>query len=446
MELATGKERTIDGIAAGGRIALGHPKTREAMRAGLAMYFETLDDPGLMETAGKIVAELGLDHFFNIQLVGEHVIEINPRISTIVYQEDLNLPYLGVKHALGEISEEELGALAARIRPDAAGAALLRPGRVGRREWDLRSNVHCPVNTAGVPWTNVQALRRGRRRKARRLRALQAPPGGRLVARPARRLRPPAADAVARARPAAPADRRLPLLLRAHARPEVAPVPDPARARQEVGLPLPRLGHPRQDARRARLRASAPARQIVGSYDAIRWVPEAEVVPPGIDLARVHTRCRPPTATRPVVVHAPSSRRRKGTEHVIAACEQLPADLEIVEGLHHDEAFERYANADIVVDQLNAGWYGLFAIEGDGARQAGRHLPPRGGGRAHRGGLRHRVPIVSATAETLRERLRPLVESAEERRRIGAESRAYVERVHDADRIADRLLDVYARL
>ena len=46
MELATGKERTIDGIASGGRVLLGHPKTREAMRAGLAMYFETLDDPG----------------------------------------------------------------------------------------------------------------------------------------------------------------------------------------------------------------------------------------------------------------------------------------------------------------------------------------------------------------------------------------------------------------
>ena len=117
MELATGKERTIDGIAVEGRIALGHPKTREALRAGLAMYFETLDDPALMEIARRIVAELGLDHFFNIQLVGGHVVEINPRISTIVYQEDLNLPYLGVKHALGEISEEELSALAARVRP-----------------------------------------------------------------------------------------------------------------------------------------------------------------------------------------------------------------------------------------------------------------------------------------------------------------------------------------
>jgi carbamoylphosphate synthase large subunit len=117
MELASGRERTVDGIAAGGRILLGHPKTREAMRAGLAMYFETLDDSDLMDAAGRIVRELRLDHFFNIQLVGEHVIEINPRISTIVYQEDLNLPWLGVKHALGEIGADELQAFAARIRP-----------------------------------------------------------------------------------------------------------------------------------------------------------------------------------------------------------------------------------------------------------------------------------------------------------------------------------------
>ena len=101
---------------------LGHPKTREAMRAGLAMYFVTLADDGLMELADAIVAELGIEHFFNIQLVGEHVIEVNPRISTIVYQEDLNLPYLGVKRALGEISDDEL-----------RGAAHAHPPRAGRR-------------------------------------------------------------------------------------------------------------------------------------------------------------------------------------------------------------------------------------------------------------------------------------------------------------------------
>ena len=126
MELATGGERTIDGIAHGGRVVLGHPKTREAMRAGLAMYFVTLDDAGLMEIADRIVAELAIEHFFNIQLVGEQVIEVNPRISTIVY-----LPYLGVKRALGEISDGELAALRRRVRP---GRTALR--YFDQVEWD----------------------------------------------------------------------------------------------------------------------------------------------------------------------------------------------------------------------------------------------------------------------------------------------------------------------
>jgi len=131
MELATGGERTIDGIADGRRIVLGHPKTRESLRAGLAMYFVTLEDGSLMTLAKEVVAALAIEHFFNIQLVGDHVIEVNPRISTIVYQEDLNIPYLGVKHALGEISDEELVSYAARIRP---GRTALR--YFDQLEWD----------------------------------------------------------------------------------------------------------------------------------------------------------------------------------------------------------------------------------------------------------------------------------------------------------------------
>jgi len=134
MELATGGERTIDGIADGRHIVLGHPKTRESMRAGLAMYFVTLEDPHLMDIADRIVAELEIEHFFNIQLVGDHVIEVNPRISTVVYQEDLNLPYLGVKRALGEVTGEALAELRSRVRP---GRTALR--YFDQVEWDAPS-------------------------------------------------------------------------------------------------------------------------------------------------------------------------------------------------------------------------------------------------------------------------------------------------------------------
>ena len=109
-------ERTVDGIARGPRVVFGHPKTREAMRAGLAMYFRTLDDPELLAVGERAVAALEIDHFFNVQLVGDLAIEVNPRISTVVYQEDPNLPYLGLKYALGELSDDELSAYRSRVR------------------------------------------------------------------------------------------------------------------------------------------------------------------------------------------------------------------------------------------------------------------------------------------------------------------------------------------
>jgi hypothetical protein len=185
--------------------------------------------------------------------------------------------------------------------------------------------------------------------------------------------------------------------------------------------------------------------QIVGSFDALRWVPEAEMIPPGLDLSPFTPR-PPSDRNRPLVVHAPSDRVKKGTEYVIAACEQLGVDLEIVEGLPHEQARERYALADIVVDQLNAGWHGVFALE---AMALGKpvvvNLKPEVVEQAERA-YGTKVPLVPATKESLVEALRPLVESPELRRRIGAASRAYVEQVHDIDRIADRLVDLYARL
>jgi len=56
------------------------------------------------------------------------------------------------------------------------------------------------------------------------------------------------------------------------------------------------------------------------------------------------------------------------------------------------------------------------------------------------------VPIVGATKETLTEALQPLAESAAERRRVGAASRAYAEEVHGLERMTDRLLALYAEL
>jgi glycosyltransferase involved in cell wall biosynthesis len=313
-----------------------------------------------------------------------------------------------------------------------------------RRGRPLRVTI-CPVNTAGVPWTTARALRR---------RGVDA----KLVVFERYTLHPEADVSLDRAGGFA---RRQATQWRALA--GLLPHTDVFHfvfgltlVPQSLQFPILKLLRKKSVMHYlgSDIRGKTPQQlaygkkagaEIVGSHDAVRWVPEATVIPPGIDLAPV-APAPPSDRTRPVILHAPSSRSRKGTEHVIAAVEGLDADLEIVEGLHHDEAFERFRHADIVVDQLYAGWYGLFAIE---CMALGKPVV----GFLHEEAVRRTeeafgisVPIVSATVDTLREQLRPLVADAALRRRLGEESRAYVELVHDQERITDRLLDVYARL
>jgi glycosyltransferase involved in cell wall biosynthesis len=301
------------------------------------------------------------------------------------------------------------------------------------------------VNIAGVPWANVQALR-GRGVDARLVvfnRAKLHPDADVDLQRPAGFLRGQLVQwrALARLLPhtdvfhfyfgltLVPKRLQFPILRALHKKSVFHYLGSDIR-----GKPPDWLAYGR--------RAGA---QIVGSYDAIRWVPEAEVIPPGIDLAR-YTPVPPSERERPLVLHAPSNRGRKGTENVVAACAELDVDLQIVEGLPHEEARRRYEAADIVVDQLNAGWYGLFAIESMALGKPVVTYLHEEAVRRTEEALGVRVPLVPTTKETLADTLRPLVGSADERRRIGAESRTYVEQVHDLEKMVDRLLDVYGRL
>jgi glycosyltransferase involved in cell wall biosynthesis len=304
---------------------------------------------------------------------------------------------------------------------------------------------HCPVNVAGIPWENVQALRR---------KGVDA----RLVVFERGQLHPEADWSL---------DRRGSFLRRQatqwRALARLLPRTDVFHfyfgltlVPKSVQFPILRAlrkksvfhylgsdirGRSPQDLAYGK-RADA---EIVGSFDALRWVPEAHMIPPGLDL-RPYTPVPPSDRQRPLVVHAPSNREKKGTAHVIAACASLGLELDIVEGVPHDEARERYARADIVVDQLSAGWHGIFALE---AMALGKpvlvKLKPDVVEQAERQyGIR--PPLVPTSSETLADDLRPLVESPALRREIGAAGRGYVEQVHDIDRIADRLIDIYRSL
>jgi glycosyltransferase involved in cell wall biosynthesis len=306
--------------------------------------------------------------------------------------------------------------------------------------------VHCPVNFAGIGWTNVQALRR---------KGVDA----RLVVFNTHAAHPEAE--VDLRVPDGPMWRRQAAQFRALAK--LLPTTDVFHFYFGLTLVPKRAQFPILKAARKKsvfhfvgsdIRGRSPEElaygrladgQIVGSYDAARWIPEAEVVPPGIDLSRIQ-----PVAPRlegPVrVAHAALSRRRKGTDLIVAACEELGVELDVIENVRHDEVGPRLAQADVVVDQLNSGWYGLFAIEAMayGKPVVGYIHEEAAARTADAYGVE--LPIARTTKETLADDLRALVASGEERQARGAAGRAYVERVHDADKMADRLINIYSQL
>lgn len=306
--------------------------------------------------------------------------------------------------------------------------------------------LHCPVNTAGIPWANSQALRRRgiesdllvfNRYKLHPEADISLERHGRLLHQQATQWRA-----------------FLKLLPRYdvfHFYSSVTLVPKSVQFRILHALGkkgvYQYLGSDIRGKTREQLAYGLKAdAEIVSSYDAIRWVPDADVILPGVEVAKIAPAIPRADKQRPLIIHAPSSRRRKGTKHVVAAVASLDADFRIVEGLTHDEAFELYREADIVIDQLNAGWYGVFAIECLALGKPVVTFLLEEAVRRTEETYGIEVPVISATAETLRERLRPLVADAALRHRVGAASRAYAERLHDIDAIAGELIELYERI
>jgi glycosyltransferase involved in cell wall biosynthesis len=152
-----------------------------------------------------------------------------------------------------------------------------------------------------------------------------------------------------------------------------------------------------------------------------------------------------------LVVHAPSHRAVKGTDLIVDAVTRLRAEghaieLALAEGVSNQAARSMYAQADVCVDQLYAGWYGGVAVEMMALgkpvvcylREGDLHFLPAG--------MRAELPLIHARPDTILEVLRDCVLGPRERLRgIGVRSRAYVEGWHDPLKIAAQLKRDYER-
>lgn len=107
MEYVQGEHYDAMCLSMKGKELLTTVKTREKDRGGVIMEGELVNKPKIVETCRKILKAIPLSYCSGLQFIGDKIIEINPRVSTFIYQEDMIEPYLAIKLALGELREEE---------------------------------------------------------------------------------------------------------------------------------------------------------------------------------------------------------------------------------------------------------------------------------------------------------------------------------------------------
>ncbi|WZY01129.1 glycosyltransferase [Bacillus sp. FSL W7-1360] len=155
------------------------------------------------------------------------------------------------------------------------------------------------------------------------------------------------------------------------------------------------------------------------------------VVPVMIDLGDYEMDARESDNDRMLIVHAPTDTKIKGTQAIVEVMAQLKDefafDFKLIKGYSHTEAKKLYKQADLVIDQLHLGIYGMVSIE---AMAMGKpvvcymsdfmldHYPDD-------------VPVINANADTLRDVMKSVLRNKDALPDIGKKSRKYVEERHD---------------
>ena len=177
------------------------------------------------------------------------------------------------------------------------------------------------------------------------------------------------------------------------------------------------------------------------------YVPGAEFLPySSVEISAIEFV--PPAATTSVkILHAPSDASIKGTPAILEALDALKGRYEIelllVQNMPHEEAMQLYRRADVVIDQILAGWYGGFAVE---AMAMGKpvlcylreedfpNVPAQ---------MIADLPIRNIRPDHLAEDIAAVLDRRAEWRNWSTRSRGYVEKWHNPATIAAAMIEIY---
>lgn len=147
------------------------------------------------------------------------------------------------------------------------------------------------------------------------------------------------------------------------------------------------------------------------------------------------------------ILHAPTKPKLKGTKFLLKAVNRLkrekyPVELLLLQNVPHDRVFGYYEKADIVLDQLLIGAYGVVSIEGMKygkpcvcyIREDLRKFYPSN------------LPIISADPKNCYFVLKKLIEDKTLREGIGKESFLYFKKFHSQKVLSKKWLKIYQNL
>lgn len=185
---------------------------------------------------------------------------------------------------------------------------------------------------------------------------------------------------------------------------------------------------------------------IVQDPEMQTYCPEAHIVPRVINLAKFPVVERTRNA-RPMVVHASTDDLLKGTRFVLKAVEELKDegldfDFRLIKDMPNSAALELYRKADIVIDQLLIGWYGVLAME---TMAMGKAVI------AYirddlTGYFGEEMPLLNANPDTIKDVLRTAIRDARLREMLGHRGRGFVETTHGSRVVARNLIKIYQEM
>lgn len=165
-----------------------------------------------------------------------------------------------------------------------------------------------------------------------------------------------------------------------------------------------------------------------------------------IDLEKYSVSNMNTNNKRPLIVHAPTSIEIKGSNYIIKALENLKLkydfDFQLINGMPHEEAKKIYEKADLIIDQILIGSYGVFAVE---SMAMGKPVVcyisdfmkekyPKD------------LPIISANPDDIENKIEYCLRNIDLLDEIGCAGRRYVEKYHSMDIVAKNNLSIYNKI